>query len=227
MFLVIVLISLPLVCVSLIYSIIIPHSYPCVRGFHPIFTTPSMGRNTHAKCRKSDIKRWGDSPLRASCQLWYSSAVVETGVQILPICRTLPQRLKKSALKLETDRNLSEQKNREKKMECYHSQGVNDYGLGELLRQADIGLCGERVSFIHCGNAADAIPEIVNYVWDVSNERMYLNGWASYQIKRLAEVLCNQDIAIALDYGDRIGILNKAKFIAALLRKRDNRRNQK
>ena len=95
------------------------------------------------------------------------------------------------------------------------SDVFTDYTIGEFLRQADIGICGERVSFIHCGNASDAKADLIALASGLE-ETEVVNLWAQGQIKRLAEVLYRPDILSALDSGCGVGILNREKFIGAL-----------
>ena len=91
-----------------------------------------------------------------------------------------------------------------------------DYEIGEILKSANIGLSGERISFIHCGHAADAVPGLLEYLEGLDEETLFVNRWTREQLRRLAFVLGNPDVHIAIRSGNGLGVVNRQRLISAL-----------
>jgi hypothetical protein len=91
-----------------------------------------------------------------------------------------------------------------------------NYQIGMVLKEADIGLLGERISFIHCGHAADAVPELMDHLKSIENNTVVVNRWTREQLRRLSFVLMNPDVQAAVSGGNGVGIVNRRRLIEAL-----------
>ncbi len=91
-----------------------------------------------------------------------------------------------------------------------------DYQIGDMLKAADIGLLGERVSFIHCGHAADSVPGLLAHLEALDSETITVNRWGRQQVRRLGYVLGNPDILTAIKGGNGVGIINRQRLTNAL-----------
>ena len=90
-----------------------------------------------------------------------------------------------------------------------------DYKIGEILKEAEIGIAGERISFVHCGHAVDVADSLAEHVAG-QEPHIVVNKWGREQVKRLGSVLVNPDILGCIRCSHDIGMINRDGLLQGL-----------